>query len=296
MKYRAVLPFATFAIACLIGFHAAAQTTNAPTAPFPGTKSDYHGFDQYNFTVDGKPVQVVVPKQVAHGKPWLWHGEFFGHLSEPDIALLGRGFHVVYMSVPNMLGSPEAVGHWNVFYRELTEKYGFARKVALQGLSRGGLYCYNWAAANPDKVACIYGDAPVCDFKSWPGARNGSKSKPSPPDWQYMLDSYHFKSDAEAMAYGKNPVDNLAPLAAAKVPLLHVYGDADKTVAWDENTGVVAERYPKLGGSITLICKKGGDHHPHGLVDSSPIIDFIWEHTADAEAKADLKESPKQKP
>jgi len=36
------------------------------------------------------------------------------------------------------------------------------------GVSRGGLYCYNWASQNPEKVACIYGDAPVCDVKSWP--------------------------------------------------------------------------------------------------------------------------------
>ena len=62
---------------------------------------------------------------------------------------------------------------------------------------------------------------------------------------------------------------------AAKVPLLHVYGDADEVVPWDENTGVVAERYKKLGGSITLIAKPGVKHHPHGLDDSTPIIQFI---------------------
>ena len=49
---------------------------------------------------------------------------------------------------------------------------------------------------------------------------------------------------------------------AAKVPLLHVFGDADDVVPWDENTGVIAERYQKLGGSITLIRKPGIGHHP----------------------------------
>ena len=46
---------------------------------------------------------------------------------------LGKGFHVVYMSVPDMLGCPEAVAHWNAFYRELTEKYGLARKPRWSG-------------------------------------------------------------------------------------------------------------------------------------------------------------------
>lgn len=251
--------------------------------PFPGNKSVWNGFDRYDFSVSGKPVLVVMPKTTAPGKPWLWQGEFFGHKPNPDLALLGRGFHVVYMSVPDMLGAPEAVNHWNVFYRELTEKYGFARKVALVGLSRGGLYCYNWAVANPDKVACIYGDAPVCDFKSWPGGFG--KGQRSERDWKLVLDRYGFKSDAEGKAFPGNPVDNLAPLAAANVPLLHVFGDTDEVVPWEENTGVVAERYHKLGGRIVLIRKPGVNHHPHGLDDSTPIVDFIWAHAASTEAK-----------
>jgi len=260
------------------------RARDGDAAPFPGKKSMWNGFYRYDFTVSGKPVLVVAPKSIAPGKPWAWHGEFFGHKPNPDLALLGRGFHIVYMSVPDMLGAPEAVAHWNALYAELTEKHGFAGKVALVGLSRGGLYCYNWAAANPDKVACIYADAPVCDFKSWPGAFG--KGKRSDRDWQLVLEHYGFKSDAEAKAYTKNPVDNLAPLAAANVPLLHVFGDADEVVPWEENTRIVAERYKQLGGNIVLIRKPGVRHHPHGLDDSTPIVDFIWAHAANTDAKS----------
>lgn len=147
---------ARFAVVCL-SLLAAAEV--GQSAEFPGKASTWHEFPRYNFEVDGKPVVVVAPKNAAPGRPWLWHGEFFGHKPAPDIALLERGFHVVYMRVPNMLGCSQAVQHWNAFYRELTTKYDFAKKSALVGLSRGGLYCYNWAASNPDKVACIYGDA-----------------------------------------------------------------------------------------------------------------------------------------
>jgi pimeloyl-ACP methyl ester carboxylesterase len=255
-----------------------AATSFAAEPPFPGKKTDWNGFDKYDFTVAEKSVLVVTPKQSATGKPWVWHGEFFGHKPAPDIALLEKGFHVVYMRVPDMLGCPEAVQYWNAFYQELTTKYGFAPKAALVGLSRGGLYCYNWAAANPDKVACVYADAPVCDFKSWPGGKG--KGKGSPRDWKLVLERYHFKSEAEALAYPGNPVDSLAPLAKACVPLLHVYGDADDVVPWPENTGLVAERYQKLGGHITLIGKPGIGHHPHGLTNSTPIIEFILTNTA----------------
>ena len=64
------------------------------------------------------------------------------------------------------------------------------------------------------------------------------------------------------------------------MPLLHVYGDADDVVPWDENTGVLAERYRKLGGSITLIPKPGVGDHPHGLTDPAPIVEFILKHTS----------------
>ncbi len=249
------------------------EKIRAVASPFPGRRSTWNGYDRYDFTVDGKPVLVVTPRQAAPGRPWVWHGEFFGHKPAPDIALLGQGFHVVYMSVPDMLGGPAAVEHWNALHQELTGQFKLSKKAALVGLSRGGLYCYNWAAANPDKVACIYADAPVCDLKSWPGGKG--KGKGSPVDWRLAFQQYQFKSEAEALAYTGNPIDKLAPLAAQHVPLLHVYGDADDVVPWDENTGIVAKRYRELGGPITLIAKAGVGHHPHGLDDPTPIVDFI---------------------
>jgi pimeloyl-ACP methyl ester carboxylesterase len=268
-------------IACFGGlvvslFVSHAAVFGQDAAPFHGKISDWHGFRRCDFTVAGKNALVVAPEKEAEGRPWVWHGEFFGHKPEPDIALLKRGFHIVYLSVPDMLGSPTAVKHWNDFYAELTGKYGFAKNVALVGLSRGGLYCYNWAAANPDKVACIYADAPVCDFKSWPGGRG--KGKGSPRDWKLVLETYGFASEQDALDYKLNPIDNLGTLAKSKVPLLHVYGDADEVVPWDENTGVIAERYRQLGGPIELIAKPGVGHHPHGLTDPTPIVEFIVRH------------------
>lgn len=256
----------------------ARQTTSAALPPATG---DWNGYAKHEMDFQGKKLTIVEPKEAAPGRPWVWHGEFFGHKPAPDIALLGKGLHIVYLSLPNMLGCPDAVAQWNALHLELTTKYGFSKKAALVGLSRGGLYCYNWAEANPDKVACIYGDAPVCDFKSWPGGKG--KGKGDPNNWGYVQKLWGFKSEAEALAYKGNPVDNLAPLAAEHVPLLHVYGDADDVVPWDENTGLIAARYKALGGSMELIAKPGVGHHPHGLDDSTPIIDFILKHTIGAE-------------
>jgi len=53
-------------------------------------------------------------------------------------------------------------------------------------------------------------------------------------------------------------------------------------VPWDENTGIVAQRYRQLGGHITLIAKPGVGHHPHGLEDCTPIVEFIATHASGA--------------
>jgi pimeloyl-ACP methyl ester carboxylesterase len=147
------------------------------------------------------------------------------------------------------------------------------------GISRGGLYAYRWAAKNPERVVCIYGDAPVCDFKSWPGGKGTGKG--SAGDWTQLQRHYGFANEAEALAFTGNPVDQLAPLAKAKVRLIHVVGDTDDVVPVTENTGLIESRYQALGGRIQVIHKPGVGHHPHGLDDPAPVVTFIRESFRD---------------
>jgi lysophospholipase L1-like esterase/pimeloyl-ACP methyl ester carboxylesterase len=266
---------------CLVGFLSATLcgicTVNAEAeasreSDFPGTITEWNGYERYDFQIDGRDCIVVVPQTVARGKPWIWRARFFGHEPQTDLALLAKGFHLVYMDVADLFGSPKAVAHWNAFYQYLTTEHAFAKKAALEGMSRCGLIIYNWAAANPGKVACIYADAPVCDFKSWPGGKG--RSKGDPPSWQKCLAAYEL-TEEQALAYARNPIDNLEPPAQEVIPLLHVCGDADEVVPVEENTLIVEERYRKLGGKINVLMKKGVGHHPHSLQDPTPIVDFI---------------------
>jgi len=256
-------------------------------APFPGEQSDWHGYRQHTFPVDSRTCYVVVPQTPAAGKPWIWRARFWGHEPQTDLALLDKGFHVVYCDVAGLFGNPQAVKHWDAFYAFLTEQHGFARKPALEGMSRGGLIIYNWAAKNPDKVACIYADAPVCDIRSWPGGKG--KGNGNPPEWEACLKAYGI-TEEEAATFTGNPIDHLEPIAKARIPLLHVCGAADTDVPVAENTAILAERYRALGGSIALIIKEGCAHHPHSLEDPKPIVDFILKHTG--QAGTDLSAQP----
>ena len=258
---------------------AAADSTAVPAAgqAFDGKQSDYRGYRRYDSVVDGCPTIVVVPRQAAPGKPWIWRAEFFDAFPQVDLALLAKGFHLAYIGVGNTFGCPDALKHWDVFYKEMTEKHGLSPKPVLEGLSRGGLYCFNWAADNREKIACILADNAVLDFKSWPAGKG--KGVGSPGDWKKLLADYHFASEAEALAYRKNPVDNLVPLAKAKVPLFLLCADADDVVPYPENGAIVYERYQRLGGPVRLLVKPHLGHHPHGLDDPTPVVEFILKHT-----------------
>ena len=239
----------------------------ASVSTFPGKVGKWNGFAIHNFRLDGRGCRLVVPDKPAAARPWVWRARFFGHEPQADVALLKKGFHVAYIEVGGLYGAPPAVKIWDAFHKYLTTEHKLAAKPALEGMSRGGLIIYNWAAKNPDKVSCIYGDAPVCDIRSWPGKRGRDCLKV-------------YGITAEQLAdFKENPIDHLAPIAKAKIPLLIVADDADRVVPMKENALVMQERYKKLGGEITLISKKGVGHHPHSLKNPAPIVEFILKYT-----------------
>lgn len=236
----------------------------------PGT---WLGFRRDDFTLNGRNCIVVEPVKAAKGRPWIWRTEFFGHEPQADSLLLVNGFHVVYIDVQNMYGAPKALDIMDEFYHYLRKKRKMGKKAVLEGFSRGGLFALNWAARNPQFTSCIYLDAPVCDFKGWPG--NKGKGPGSQADWELLKGVYGFKNDDEALNYKFNPVDNLAPIAHFKIPILSVCGAADEVVPMDEHSLLLQSRYQQLGGKMEIISKPGVGHHPHSLKDPRPIVDFI---------------------
>jgi len=239
---------------------------------FPGVKSKWNEFDQYDFKQDDFDCRVVVPAQVAQGRPWIWRARFWAHEPQTDIALLKRGFHVVYCDVANLWGNAEALRRWDRFYEFLTGSHGFSRRPALEGMSRGGLIIYHWAIEHPGQVSCIYGDAPALGIR--PYVRDLEEGNPKLVRLKAWMKAHDLTLQT-AKEYTQDTLDRLAPLAKAKVPVIHVCGDADESVPFEEHTGEFARRYRKLGGPIKVIVKKGGKHHPHSLKDPAPIVDFI---------------------
>jgi hypothetical protein len=119
------------------------------TIPFPGKVSEWKGYSCHEFKLDGAACKMVIPKVTAPGRPWIIRARFWGHQPQVDLALLEKGWHLAYCDVSNLFGSPRAVMRWDKFHRAMVQDHGLAKKVALEGMSRGGLIIYNWAKKKP---------------------------------------------------------------------------------------------------------------------------------------------------
>ena len=80
------------------------------------------------------------------------------------------------------------------------------------------------------------------------------------------------------LAYRDMPLDHLPALVANRIPVVMVAGDSDNTVPYIENGALLQEAYEAAGLPLEVHIKPGCDHHPHGLEDPTPIVEFILKH------------------
>ncbi len=246
-----------------------APEAHSPQQAFPGRKSEWNGCNRYDFVLAGRDCIVVTPKNPAPGNPWIWRPAFFDAFPPVDKALLEKGFHITYMDLTHLYGTPRAVELGNMFYNTLCHDYGLSNRVVVEGLSRGGYYTFNWAAANPDKVACLYVDAPVCDLTSWPGKQK------NPELWDALLKEWDVEDVQSEEGFCGNALCKVNTLVENHIPVMAVCGLADDVVPYSDNFQKVGRAMQERGGIVEQILKPGCGHHPHSLENPEPVVDFI---------------------
>ena len=213
---------------------AAAQSPDVPskTLPLAGEV----------FAVLGATAFLILPpkRTASVPVPWVWYAPTLPGL--PGNAetwmfekLTAAGIAIAGVDAGESYGSPAGRAIYSALYEELVERRGLARRAGMLARSRGGLMLYNWAAEHPERVRCIAGIYPVCDLKSWPGLARACGA--------YGLS----ETELEAVLSAHNPIERLAPLARASVPLFHLHGDSDTVVPLCPNSGELPKRYALLG-------------------------------------------------
>jgi pimeloyl-ACP methyl ester carboxylesterase len=189
-------------------------------------------------------------------------------------SVLARGFHVAGVEIGVSLGNAAGVASFQQLYEQLVEDFHLNPQARWVAQSNGGLMAYNWAARHADAVDRIFGIYPVCDLRTWPGLDKacGAAEWDRPPAFNMS------PTELEARLGEFNPIEQLAPLAARRIPIFHIHGDADVLVPMEPNSGELGRRYQALGGPFELEVLPGVGHTPGPKFYESPrALAFLLE-------------------
>lgn len=234
------------------------------------TQSTWRGFKRLDFKFNDRDCILICPDVACEGNKWLYKLEYFDAFPDMEIEMLKKGYHLAHMKNTTRLCPESDTDMRPRFCDFLTKEFGLNPKCALVGMSCGGMQAVYFAAKYPQYVACAYLDAPVMNYLSWPLALGKSEN-----NCTAEFESNMGKGLSEMLNFRNHPIDQSQALLNSRVPIILVSGDSDRTVPFCENGQILWDYYKSQGADIEVIIKQGGDHHPHGLPDNTPIVEFI---------------------
>ena len=220
------------------------------------------------FTFENRDALVVFPEEGTANGRLILKSEYWNAFPATEIELVKRGFHLCFIKNVNRWGTDDVLDTQARFVRFVAEKYGLQQKVVPVGMSCGGLIATKFAAKYPELVSCLYIDAPLLDICS-----NGN-----PPSVSEVLRVLNMADFSELENYREMPIHKIPALVANKTPIIMVVGGSDVIVPFEANGALLEKAYRDAGIEIEVYCKPECGHHPHGLEDPKPILDFIMTH------------------
>lgn len=230
---------------------------------------DFYGFKKQEFQFENKKAILVIPDNPREDKKWCFKTEYFAAFPEFQIEMLKKGYYVAYVQNETRWCLETDTDRQANFAKFLHTEFGLFEKFITIGMSCGGMQSVYLAAKYPELVAAIYLDAPVINYLSCPcGLGSGSNKA-----YEEFVKATGF-TVKDMINYRKHPQDYIPKLVENKIPMFLIAGDSDSVVPFDENGIHLINAYKKAGLDYNFIIKKGCDHHPHGLDDNTPLLEF----------------------
>lgn len=232
------------------------------------------------FEVAGKTAflfPAAEPASSAEGRPWILYSPTLPPYPDEaerwmHEAFTRAGVAVAGIDTGESYGSPAAVQAAEALHAEMVRR-GYARRPAVLGRSRGGLWASAWAIAHPELTAGLGGIYPVYDWRTYPGLEKAAVA--------YGLTPEALAAQASALC----PIERIGVLAEAGVPVCIIHGDQDSVVPLEPNSAELKRRYAALGKAhlVELIVAEGQGHSFwEGFFHCQELVDFLI-HAAKAE-------------
>ena len=239
---------------------------------------DFHSFRREDFTLCGKNAIVVYPKEgTANGK-WALKTEYFDAFPDTEIKLLEKGYHIAHIETKTRWFVHEDNEAKAALAEYMHKNLGLSQKCVIIGMSCGGMQGIYFGAVYPQYVSCMYLDAPVVNLLSVVFGLGKTANCPDLPGFQAQFIRDTGMTLVDVISYREHPLDYIPRLLEHRIPAVIVSGDADTVVSYEENGIFLEKAYKEAGIPLEVYIKEGGDHHPHGLSDNTPIVDFILKY------------------
>ena len=238
---------------------------------------DFHSYDMETVNICGRDALIVYPKVTSNGK-WVLKTEYFDAFPDTEIKLLERGYHVAHIPTITRWYVKEDNAAKKALADYMHDVLGLSKKCAIVGMSCGGMQGIYFASEYPECVSCMYLDAPVVDLLSVVFGLGKTSSCPDLEGFQKQFIRDKNMTLADTISYREHPLDYIPTLVKHRIPMVLVSGDSDTVVCYEEN-GIFLERaYENEKIPYEVHIKPGGDHHPHGLADNTPIVEFLTKY------------------
>ena len=237
------------------------------------TESNWYEYKCLHFDFQGREAILVCPKENCVGIKWLLKTEYFGAFPNFELEMLKRGYHLAYLTNITRWHDEADDDAKKAFCEFLHHEFALHEKCLPVGMSCGGMLGVYFAAKYPEHVAALYLDAPVMNLLSCPAGVGEAGNDLYEEFYQHKR-----MTISELINYRNHPIDCADKLLEHKIPIFIVAGDSDDTVPYVENGKPFYEYYRQRGGEIFEIIKQGCGHHPHGLEDSTPLIEFTYKY------------------
>ncbi len=230
-------------------------------------------FETKKFLFKDREAILVFPKENAT-KNWAFKTEYWGSFPEIEIELLKKGFHIAYLKNRSRFATIDDCNAKAEFADFLSREYSLSAKCVPVGYSCGGAQAVAFAGLFPEKIQCMFIDAPVLNFCDFPGRLNDEVCEPI---WENeFVKAYPGITRAKLFDFKNHPINYLPVIIKNKIPVIMLYGDKDTVVDYYKNGKLMELEY--MGNSLlTVVERTGQGHHPHGgeIYHQKKVVDFI---------------------
>lgn len=233
------------------------------------TKGNWHGYGMIEIVLSGRAAKLICPKKARKDKKWLLKTEYLNAFPAFEIEMLSRGYYVAHIENITRWCLPEDTEARARLCEFFINELGLYQKCMMVGMSCGGMQSVYFAAKYPKYVAAMYLDAPVLNLLSCPCGLGVAEMN--------FYDEYVNATGmtvSDLLNYREHPIDKIDMVIAEGIPAILVCGDSDHTVPYVENGKLLSKKYRASNTPFVEILKKGCDHHPHGLDDLTPLVEF----------------------